>query len=337
MLNAIFDHTLCFTTRVRSLIKLSLHYVKNIPIIQWKKVPAILHHQKQVECPVSRIMGHRNVAGYLGENFAILIFMEAPKTPENERDIEKEKHDFEVAIQELIVEAIDADFDAEAVGQLEEDIKTGKFFALGEMHGVKENPDIIYTLIKKFGFKKLGLEWNKKLLEAVRHFQEEGILDYDAILNSADGRITVGHFALLKKLKEENLADIFLFDANTYGSDRDEIMANEVIENLEIETSPTMVVAGNAHTNLREIRERDGTTHLSMVKVLQNKERDFSIGEVEYLSGEFFNNEVRKFGSQVDVENKKARFYKSEDGTYIFELPVATFAIVPNPTAIYIE
>ncbi len=264
--------------------------------------------------------------------------MESLKLSENGRNLEKEKQDFEMAVQETIIDTIDTDFDSEASRSLQNDLQSGKFFALGEMHGVKENPDIVYTLIKKFGIQKLGLEWNKKLAKTVKHFQEEGLLDYDAILNSADGRITAGHFALLKKLKEGGFGEgVFLFDTNTYGADRDEMMAGEVIENTKAESSPTMIVAGNAHTNLREIKERDGTTHLSMVKVLQNKGRDFSVGEIEYLAGEFFNNEIRKFGSQTNVENKKARFYKNEKGEYVFELPLATSATVPNPTATYIE
>ncbi|MEQ1500312.1 MAG: hypothetical protein ABL917_03010 [Parcubacteria group bacterium] len=253
----------------------------------------------------------------------------------DERNLEKEKMAFERAILEPISE-IPTDFDEDATSLLVDDIVSGSVFALGEMHGVRENPNVIYTLIKKFGFRQLGLEWDKELQRVVDLFQNENALDYNTIMNSCDGRITASYFNMLKRVKSEGLVDsIFFFDDKDSWNKRDEVMAEEIIGKTA-NGVPTMVVAGSAHADLRDIREGDGTLHPSMVKFLQNKGKNFSLGEIHYLSGQFFNNQVKEFKFVDGANEKKAKFYKNESGAYIYDLPVATVAVVPNPTGIYI-
>ncbi|MFZ2522115.1 MAG: hypothetical protein WAX44_01205 [Minisyncoccia bacterium] len=251
-----------------------------------------------------------------------------------ERNLDKEKKDFETAIKESVFE-VPTDFDAEAVNMLIDDIVAGKVFALGEMHGVKENPSIVYTLIKKFKFKKLGIEWDKSMTRVTQLFQSDSVLDFGSIMNSSDGRITAGYFSLMKKLKDEGLVNsFFFFDDRDSWNKRDEVMAEEIIGHTS-ESSPTLVVAGRAHADLCDIVEGDGTTHPSMAKFLEDKNKLFSRGEIRYLSGQYFNNQIKDFENVLGDESK-AKFYRNESGVYIFELPRATLATVPNPTGIYI-
>lgn len=253
---------------------------------------------------------------------------------ENERNLEKEKETFEKAMREAVID-IPTDFDIDAVNLLVDDIVAGKVFALGEMHGVKENPSIIYTLIKKFKFEQLGIEWDKSMAKVVDLFKSEGVLDFGSVMNSSDGRITAGYFSLLRKLKEEGLrVSVFFFDDKDSWSRRDEAMAEEII-GRSATGAPSMVVSGNAHARLEDIREGDGTMHPSMVKFLEDKGKGFCIGEIDYLSGEYFNNEPKVFTSTRELE-EKAKFYRNGGGVYIYELPKAHKAVVPNPTGIYI-
>lgn len=253
----------------------------------------------------------------------------------NERNLDREKAVFESAILEPVVE-IPTDFDEDATNLLIDDIVAGRVFTLGEVHGVKENPSIIYTLIKKFGFKQLGLEWDKEISRVVDLFQNDGALDYNFIMNSSDGRITAGYFNLLKRIKEEGLiSSVFFFDDKDSWSKRDEMMAQEIIGHTA-NNIPTITVAGNAHTDLADISEGDGTVHPSMVKFLETKEKLFSMGDIHYRSGNFFNNQVKSFGNNQESGISKAKFYRNGSGVYVFELPLATLATVPNPTGIYI-
>lgn len=256
-------------------------------------------------------------------------------TDRNERNLQKEKETFEAGIVESVME-IPTEYSEDAVDSLIDDIVAGNVFTLGEVHGVKENPAIVYTLIKKFKFRQLGLEWDKDLARVVELFQTENVLDYNTIMNSCDGRITAGYFNMLKKIRAEGLVDsVFFFDDKDSWNRRDEVMAQEIIGHTS-EDLTTIVVAGNAHTSLQDIREGDGTVHPSMVRFLQDKDKKFSGGEVHYLSGQYFNNAAKNIISDVEVVGKKARFYRNESDVYVYELPVAHLATVPNPTGIYI-
>ncbi len=253
----------------------------------------------------------------------------------NERNLQKEKETFEAAIVESINE-IPTSYDQDSVSSLVDDIVSGNVFALGEIHGVKENPAIVYTLLKKFKFRQIGIEWDKNMERVVELFRTENVLDFTSIMNSCDGRITAGYFNMLKKVKAEGLVDsIFFFDDKDSWARRDEVMAQEIIGHTA-EDIPTIIVAGNAHTSLQDIREGDGTVHPSMVRFLQDKDKRFSMGEIKYLSGKYFNNDEKEINTGIDITDKQASFYRNEEGVYVYELPMANVAQVPNPTGIYI-
>jgi hypothetical protein len=253
----------------------------------------------------------------------------------NERNLQKEKEAFEAAIVESVNE-IQTNFDEDSVNALVDDIVAGNVFALGEIHGVKENPAVVYTLIKKFKFRQIGIEWDKNMERVVELFRTENVLDFTSIMNSCDGRITAGYFNMLKKVKAEGLVDsIFFFDDKDSWARRDEVMAQEIIGHTS-EDLPTIVIAGNAHTSLQDIREGDGTVHSSMVKFLSDKDKRFSMGEIKCLSGKYFNNDEKDINTGIDIADRKPSFYRNEEGVYVFELPVANSAVVPNPTGIYI-
>ena len=61
---------------------------------------------------------------------------------------------------------------------------------------------------------------------------------------------------------------------------------------------------------------------------------DFNVpsGKIEYLTGQYYNFGTRNFMKKPkEVKLPKARFYKSNESIYLFELPEAHAAIVPNP------
>lgn len=251
-----------------------------------------------------------------------------------ERDLQKEKEVFETTIQATIGE-MSVRYDEEAVSALVDDIVSGKVFILGETHGVKENPTIVYSLLRKFKFKQLGMEWDKGMSGVVESYRTESSLDYQSIINSCDGRITAEYIGMLKKIKDENLVEsVFYFDDKDSWDRRDEVMAQEIISHTS-EGLSTIAVAGSAHTSIQDTKENDGSVHSSMVKYLQDREKKFCVGEIRYMSGKYFNNTEKDFTENLGTEGV-ARFYKDLSGIYIFELPQATIATVPNPTGIYI-
>jgi len=162
------------------------------------------------------------------------------------------------AVDSILIEEIPAIFDEDASNRLSANLNETKLLIMGEMHGVKENADVIYTLFKKFGFRQLALEWESGLKAVAEQYLETGELDFNAIQESPDGRITAGHFALLKTLKDDGLLDrLICFDSSGEADwdARDENMAKNIIGCLS--DSPTLVVAGNLHAKVEPITFND--------------------------------------------------------------------------------
>ena len=263
---------------------------------------------------------------------------EQPNKHEQVRNVEQDRLAFIEAIKNIEIGEIDTEFDEKSVESLVTELGEAKLLLLGETHGVKENADIIYTLFKKFGFKKLALEWDKELREQAEKFLQTGELDFEAIKDSPDGRITAGHFALLKKLKDEGLLEALVcFDGETPTADwdtRDANMAKNIIANLA--NSRTLVVAGNLHTQVEPITfDDEKEEHHPMGEHLKKQIPNVPSGKIKYLTGQFHNYGTRDFREKPEgVELPKARFYKSDDGVYLFDLPEAHVAVVPNPSEV---
>lgn len=263
--------------------------------------------------------------------------IEQPNKHERVRNVEQDRLTFFEQVQNFEIAEIDAEFDEKSAKELASELNDAKVFLLGEMHGVKENADIIYTLFKKFGFKKLALEWDTKLHAHAERFLQTGELDFEAVQNETDGRITAGHFALLKKLKDEGLLEALVcFDE--WSGDRDANMAKNILANVS--GDKTLVAAGNLHTKFESIVEIDGKTHHSMGEHIKKQIPTVPSGEIQYLTGQYHNNGVKDFFKEEKPEGvrlPKARFYKSDEGIYSFDLPEAHVAVVPNPSEVLPE
>lgn len=245
---------------------------------------------------------------------------------------------FEQAILDIVLEEIPTNFESEAVTEIEQKIKEHGLFLLGEMHGVRENAAIIYTLMKKFGLRGLALEWNKELSSMVNGFLATNEFNYELIENEEDGRITAAHFALIKKLRAEGLLTyLLLFDEKQMGSwdRRDEAMASNVLKGRS-EDIPTLVVAGNFHTITEPVWfENDQLLHHPMGEHIFQAIPDLVTGRITYNRGQFYNFGIKTITRETVEENQQtkqtqARFYRQEEGYYVFELPEAHAASVPK-------
>ncbi|QQR65401.1 hypothetical protein IPH92_02370 [Candidatus Kaiserbacteria bacterium] len=262
--------------------------------------------------------------------------MEKFEKPKQERNLEGDKNSFIETISSVLVEEVPTIFDKQSIQELAESIGNTKLFILGEMHGVKENADVIYTLFKKFGFRQLALEWEPELKTVAERYLQSGELDFDAIKDSPDGRITAGHFALLKKLKSEGMLEgLVCFDGGSGGygwNARDAAMAENILNNLS--DVPTLVVAGNLHTKTEPITfDNEPDEQHPMGENIKRQIPGITSGRIEYLMGQYHNYGTKEFTKLSDEElPSMARFFKDEDGLYTFELVEAHAATVPSPS-----
>lgn len=254
--------------------------------------------------------------------------------PNQERNIEQDRREFIKAMDSIVIEEIPAVFDEEASDKLVASLDATKLLILGEMQGVKENADVIYTLFKKFGFRQLALEWEAGLGAVAEQYLKTGEVDFDAIQDSPDGRITAGHFALLKKLKDEGLLEkLICFDGSGEADwdARDENMAKNILGGLS--ATSTLVVAGNLHAKVEPITFDDEVgEHYPMGSCVKARIPDVPSGKIDYLSGQYHNYGPQDFFEDPDQEKTGPRFYITEDGLYTFVLPEANSAVVPNPS-----
>jgi len=255
--------------------------------------------------------------------------------PMAESDFEKSKRTFIEAVQSTSVVELDTDFNEADMQSMAADIKSANLFLLGEMHGVRENTDVIYTLFKKFGFRKLALEWTPSQRETLVQFVKTGVVDFESIKDSPDGRITAGHFALIRQLQKERLLDdVICFDqmGEQDWNHRDAMMAESILKHAT--KTPTLVVAGNLHTSVSPLKFEDEVEELHpMGELVRKALPTVPTGSIEYMAGEFYNLGVKRFeldSSVVHVE--RPTFARADDGRYVFRLPNAHAAIVPNTT-----
>jgi hypothetical protein len=217
---------------------------------------------------------------------------------------------------------------------LSEAILDTKLFLIGETHGVKENVDMIYTLFKKFSLHQLALEWPPELSPVIDEFLETRVLNFKSIETSSDGRITAGHFALIQKLHHEGLLERVLcfdegFREENSWNERDATMAECILRNRG--TSATLVVAGNLHAKTSPLVIDDEQV-LPMGAHIKGTVTNVPTATIQYLSGSFHNIGLREFHRTIpESPTPEPRCYRDQNGYYVFEIPVAHPAIVPNP------
>ncbi|MEN9390142.1 MAG: hypothetical protein RLZZ283_242 [Candidatus Parcubacteria bacterium] len=239
---------------------------------------------------------------------------------------------FQEAIDSFDVKEANFDFGKNA-SPLREGIQSTGLLLLGEIHGVAENANVIYTLFKKFGFRTLALEWPKSMQGAVDSFLETGKLDFSAIQGSADGRVTAGHFAVMRKLKQEGILHrvVCIDDGDMSNwNDRDENMAKNVAAVLP--DGPVLVVAGNLHTRTSSI-DIDGQTHHPMGEHIRKRVPNAPVATLDYLSGEYENSGRQYFKKRSPNVPTRGSVRQSHPNEYIIEIPKASGAIVPSPVS----
>ncbi|GAA1875145.1 hypothetical protein GCM10009836_65480 [Pseudonocardia ailaonensis] len=191
------------------------------------------------------------------------------------------------------------DDDAKAV--IDESISRSGLLLLGEVHGVKETPQVVAAIVQLFGIEILALEWPEQLTETIDLFRRTGHLHDHDLLWLGDGRLTPGHLALLKQLADRNPAvDWLAFDpwnppdlpGESSWTARDHGMARRILGSVD-PSRRSLVVAGNAHTPLTRM-----AYGAPMGQWLEKERPGLSSVKAHYGPGAAFNFERKELGSR---------------------------------------
>jgi len=163
---------------------------------------------------------------------------------------------FTAEVGEFEVAELPLEVSVPAAARLRAKLAAGGPVLVGERHGIEQNPLVAYTLMRRLGVRVLALEWQAELAAVVDGFVAGGGLDFEPLAGRDDGRVTAGHFAVLRAMRRDGLLDrVVLFDppaAPRTWSERDWGMAVRLLD--EVGTAPALVMAGSLHTRLRRHR-----------------------------------------------------------------------------------
>lgn len=198
------------------------------------------------------------------------------------------------------IEAYDvaaSELDADTTRHLRDQLSLGRILLVGEPHGVHETPAILYGLIHAIGAKAVGLEWPTEEFGGVARALLAGDPpDWNAlwrrprgVFRRGDGRVTAGHFAVLRRLAaEDQLQQIVLFDAPDTSRERG--MAEQLLRAWD-RRLPIIVLVGAKHAVPSELLRRflplvgGDDVDATMAGHLASELPGLSIALLEYASG----------------------------------------------------
>lgn len=238
-------------------------------------------------------------------------------------------HEFWRAVESFQVDDLPLVIEAAAERRLRSCVTGGGPILLGETHGAAENPLAILTLMHRLDVQVLALEWPPDLGAAVFRYQNGDGLDFSGVAWSSDGRITAGHWAVLRELhRHGDLHRLVLFDAPLVDgwSSRDRLMAERLLAGLD-KTPPALVVAGNLHTSLRPHQHGVPMGY----HVAQARPATLEV-KIEYLNGEIFNLGRRRIGGGIGIVRRASKpTLRVASDRLVMTLPTVHAAVVPNP------
>jgi hypothetical protein len=205
---------------------------------------------------------------------------------------------------------------------------------VGEPHGVRETPNVLYRLASALGTRALGLEWShEELEEPLQAFMRAGSFDFERLwalpaeaeFFCGDGRVAAGHFALLLRLRREGRLDqVIAFDRldPDSGSDDPERRAHDRERDLAARLIavwdrrlPLLVLTGAFHAQL------DAPEGEPMAGHLARELAGLQPAMLDYASGRCWSRGLHDVSGPMP------------DAPITLRVPVATPAVVPGPPA----
>ncbi|MGD0699877.1 MAG: hypothetical protein ABSA02_08340 [Trebonia sp.] len=235
---------------------------------------------------------------------------------------------FQRAVNEFDITAFRVNFDSAALAAVRQSLDQSGLLLLGEVHGVRQNALVARALMVALDMTGLALEWPAALAKPVSGFFADGRVPEHPQLWGGDGRITAGHFALLReRFLAERLQALTLFDGvNEAGWSRREAAMAERILNAQLPGSRTLVIAGSAHTALTPTML--GVPIGARLAELRPGVREIRI---RYGNGSYYNLSPQRFKLHWSLR-RQARLH-AEGGTLVLDLPRAIQARVPHRMA----
>ena len=189
--------------------------------------------------------------------------------------------------------------DIRQLSSLQSTLQKSKIIVYGEIHGIKENADIIYTLVKKLGVKRLAIEASPAVSNFINSVKTDScdfsLVDEDIFDSSILSLEMIKTIAIL--LQQNQLKELIFIDTFFDNLDEDAIISaspqareEELAKNiLKIDDSLlTLCIMGQWHTQPEVIKNGE-TRHESVLCRLRKAKPNVPFIHNIYRQGQLFN------------------------------------------------
>ncbi len=178
---------------------------------------------------------------------------------------------------------------------ISEEILNSNFVLVGELHGVKQNVQVIKSMvelvIKNGKSVLLAFEWPLTEVE-VKNINDYITSSTDSFPMSpffvdSDGRFSIGHVMLFKYLRENNNTSnvsIHCFDSLGFSENYEEEMAQKLLELKQNDNTVIIAETGVMHARRRKYFDSNERAQVPMGFYVSEKYKTLSIF-LRYLSG----------------------------------------------------
>ena len=189
--------------------------------------------------------------------------------------------------------------DIRQLNSLQSTLQKSNIIVYGEIHGIKKNSDIIYTLVKKLGVKRLAIEAIPAVFNFINSVKTDScdfsLVDediFDSSILSLEMIKTISILLQQNQLKELIFIDTFFDNLDEDAiippspQEREEQLAKNV---LGIDGSlPTLCIMGQWHTQPKVVTDGE-TRHESALYRLRKTKPNVPFIHNIYRQGELFN------------------------------------------------
>ena len=189
--------------------------------------------------------------------------------------------------------------DIRQLNSLQSVLRKSNIIVYGEIHGIKENSDIIYTLVKKLDVKRLAIEASPTVLNFINSIKtgscDFSLVDEDLFDSSILSLEMVKTIAIL--LQQNQLKELVFIDTFFDNLDKDAVISPSPQEREEqlaknilgIDDSlPTLCIMGQWHTQPKVVTDGE-TRHESALYRLRKVKPNIPFIHNTYRQGQLFN------------------------------------------------
>ena len=182
---------------------------------------------------------------------------------------------------------------------LQSALQKSNLIVYGEIHGIKENSDVVYTLVNKLGVKRLAIEASPTVLNFINSVKinsyDFSLVDEDLFDSSILSLEMIKTIAIL--LQQNQLKELVFIDTFFDNLDEDAIIPPSPQEREEqlaknilgIDDSlPTLCIMGQWHTQPKVVTDGE-TRHESALYRLRKTKPNVPFIHNIYRQGELFN------------------------------------------------